>query len=282
MSNHLHNQLSAGQYYGSIVNRQQVSGLVLSELKHTQPRKLPQHSHELGFFSFLLKGDYEEWFGRQRVTHQPLTLMWHPPAMQHQDEIGPRGGHFFSVEIPPCWLERLRNYSAVASASLVWHGNEPVWLMMRLYREFSSADEGYELAMEGLLLELMAAIARQPGRNEQRKPVWLRRVETMIRDQFTGKLTMTKLADEAGVHPAHLASTFRRFHRTTVGEYVHRLRVQSACEMLRQSASPLADIALELGFADQSHFSRVFHRLTGITPNAWRSVVSDCRQFNGN
>lgn len=275
MSNYQHNHLSAGQYYGSVVNRQQVSGLVLSEIKHTQPRKLPQHSHELGFFSFLLKGDYEESFGRQRVTHQPLTLMWYPPAMQHQDEIGPRGGHFFNVEVPPYWGERLRDYSAVASAPLVWQGNEPVWLMMRLYREFNSADEGYELAMEGLLLELMAAIARQPGRKEQRKPVWLRRVETMIRDQFTGKLTMTKLADEAGVHPAHLARIFRHFHRMTVSEYVHRLRVQEACAMLRQPETSLAEVALLTGFADQSHFSRVFHRLTGLTPKVWRSVVSN-------
>lgn len=282
MSNHQNNHLSAGQYYGSVVNRQEVAGLVLSEIKHTQPRRLPQHSHELGFFSFLLKGDYEEWFGRQTVSYQPLTLMWHPPAMRHQDEIGPHGSHLFSLEVPPHWLGRLREYSDIASTPLVWHGNEPVWLMMRLHREFGSADEGYELAMEGLLLELLAAIARQPGRNDPRKPVWLRRVETMIRDRFTGKLTMTELAAEAGVHPVHLASIFRRFHRTTVGEYVHRLRVQSACEMLRQSASPLADIALELGFADQSHFSRVFHRLTGITPNVWRNVVSTCGQFNGN
>ena len=273
MSNHQPDQLGAGQYYGSIVNRQAVSGLVLTELKHTQARKLPPHLHELGFFSLLLKGDYQECFGRQTVSHQPLTLTWHPQAMQHQDEVGPRGVLFFNAEVPRDWLERLREHAAAAATPLVWQGNGPVWLMMRLYREFSSAAEGYELAIEGLLLELLAAIARQPGRLESRKPVWLRRVETMIRDQFTGRLTMTQLADEAGVHPAHLASIFRRFHHTTVSDYVHRLRVQAACAMLRESAAPLVEIALQLGFADQSHFSRVFHRTTGMTPKAWRTVL---------
>ena len=60
MSDQQNNQLRAGEYYGSVVRRRQLSGLVLSELKHAQPRALPQHSHEFGFFSFLLKGDYEE------------------------------------------------------------------------------------------------------------------------------------------------------------------------------------------------------------------------------
>jgi len=275
VSNQQNNQLRAGEYYGSVVRRQQLSGLVLSELKHAQPRALPQHSHELGFFSFLLKGDYEEWYGRQTVTHQPLTLMWHPPVMKHQDEVGGRGCHFFNVEVAPHWLERLREHSAIVSNPFVLPRAEAGWLMMRLYREFSAAEEGCELAMEGLLLELLAVLARHPGPAEQQKPLWLRRVETLIRDEFTGKLTMTELAAEAGVHPVHLAAVFRRFHQATVSEFIQRLRIQAACEMLRQPEAPLAEVAGQLGFADQSHFSRVFHRLTGMTPRAWRTSAAE-------
>lgn len=274
MSSQSNHQLQAGQYFGSVVQRRKLNGVVLSELKHAHPRALPQHSHELGFFSLLLRGDYKEWYGRQTVTHQPLTLMWHPEELQHQDAVGQRGCHFFNAEVPNAWLDRLREHTALVSAPFVLPRADTSWLMLRLYREFNESEMGCELAMEGLLLELLAMLARQKPSLERQKPLWLRRVETRLHDEFTGKVTMTELAAEAGVHPAHLAVTFRRFHHTTVGEFIQQLRVETACRRLRQPKASLSDIALELGFADQSHFSRIFRRLTGMTPKAWRALVS--------
>ncbi|HEX8998967.1 MAG TPA: AraC family transcriptional regulator [Blastocatellia bacterium] len=275
MSGQCNKHLQAGEFYGSVMRRQRLNGIVLSELKHREPRALPAHSHEFGYFSFFLRGDYEEWYGRQTVTHKPLTLMWHPGALQHQDAVGRRGCHFFNAEVSSARLEALREYSAIASSPFVLPGAEAGWLMMRLYHEFNTTEEGYELAMEGLLLELLAALVRRPAQNERQKPQWLRRVEARLRDEFTDKHTMTGLATEAGVHPAHLASVFRRFHRTTVGEFVQQLRIEAAGEMLRQPETPLSELALQLGFADQSHFSRIFRRWTGMTPKAWRALTAN-------
>lgn len=126
--------------------------------------------------------------------------------------------------------------------------------------------------MEGLLLELLAMLARRQHPVEPQKPLWLRRVETRLRDEFTGKPTMTELANEAGVHPTHLAVTFRRFHGSTISEFIQQLRVEAACERLRQPEISLSEIALELGFADQSHFSRIFRRLIGMPPKVWRET----------
>jgi AraC family transcriptional regulator len=280
VSNQADNHLGAGEYYGSVSRRRQLSGAVLSEVKHDAPRALPRHSHELGFFSFLLNGDYQEWYGRQIVTHQRMTLMWHPPTLQHQDAVGKRGCHFFNVEIASQLLKRLQDYSATVSSPFVLPRLEADWLMMRLFREFSVADAGCELAMEGLLLELLALVARHPTKAEACKPLWLRRVETRIHDEFTSKLAMTELAADANVHPTHLAVVFRRFHQTTIGEYVQKLRVQSACDLLRQLETPIAEIALQVGFADQSHFSRIFHRCTGMTPKVWRNLIITQGKFS--
>jgi AraC family transcriptional regulator len=275
MSGQPNQHLQAGEYYGSVTRRRRLDGIVLSELKHSQPRALPAHSHEFGYFSFFLKGDYEEWYGRHTVTHKPLTLMWHPGALQHQDAVGQRGCHFFNAEVSSARLEALREYSAIVSSPFVLPSAEAGWLMMRLYREFGAAEQGCELALEGLLLELLAALVRRPAQSERQKPQWLRRVETRLRDEFTEKHSMTGLATEAGVHPAHLAFVFRRFHRTTIGEFVQQLRIEAASEMLRQPETALPELALHLGFADQSHFSRIFRRWTGMTPKAWRALTAN-------
>ena len=71
--------------------------------------------------------------------------------------------------------------------------------------------------------------------------------------------------------PAHLAATFRRVYGQSVGATLRRLRLEAARRCLeREPDCTLADAALRAGFADQSHFTRHFGRLFGVTPGAYR------------
>lgn len=62
-----------------------------------------------------------------------------------------------------------------------------------------------------------------------------------------------------------------------MGEYVNRARVARACQMLSTNGSRIADIACDLGFVDQSHLTRAFKNVTGMTPGVFRSVVLQSR-----
>jgi AraC family transcriptional regulator len=86
-------------------------------------------------------------------------------------------------------------------------------------------------------------------------------------------LTLDDLSAVAGVHPVHLSRVFRRFQREGIGEYTRRLRVRASCRYLLDHELPLAEISLLTGFADQSHFTREFRRITGLTPRAFRSQL---------
>ena len=85
--------------------------------------------------------------------------------------------------------------------------------------------------------------------------------------------TLSELAAEVGLHPVHVASTFRRHVGCTVGHYLRQRRVTWACQQLAGTDAPLAEIALEAGFADQSHFCRTFKRHVGLTPAAYRRLT---------
>ena len=84
---------------------------------------------------------------------------------------------------------------------------------------------------------------------------------------------MDDLAREAGVHPVHLSRVFRRITGKGIGEYVHRLRIREACERMIKPEASLADISCDLGFADQSHFTRTFHTITGTSPGVFRAQI---------
>jgi AraC family transcriptional regulator len=76
-----------------------------------------------------------------------------------------------------------------------------------------------------------------------------------------------------GVHPAHLARTFRAHYRSSIGAYARRLRIERAAHELAQGEASIAEISFRSGFFDQSHFSRVFRELTGLTPAAFRTAA---------
>ena len=85
--------------------------------------------------------------------------------------------------------------------------------------------------------------------------------------------SLSGLAESVGVHPVTLARAFRRAFGCTVGEYVRRLRIDHAAHQLAQTELPLAEIALAAGFSDQSHFSNLFRRHTGLSPFKFRRVA---------
>ena len=268
-------QLGPGEFYGDVLDKQQCGGLVLSELRHDERRLLPAHTHELAYFCLLLGGAYRERVGRRTFEYAPFTVMFHPPGMTHCDEVGRDGGRFFSIEIQGGWLERLRECGAgVPEPLLEARGGELVWLATRLYREHRQGDALSRLAVEGLVLEMLALTARPRETLETRPPAWLGAAVELLEAEFRESLTVSDIAARVGVHPFHLAKVFRRFRRETIGGYVQRLRVEHACRRLAAGGATLAEVALDAGFADQSHLTRVFRRVTGVTPGALRDALS--------
>lgn len=101
-------------------------------------------------------------------------------------------------------------------------------------------------------------------------PRWLEQARELLQSDFAKPLRLADIAQTVGVHPVHLAQTFRKSYRCTVGDYVRQLRIEYACHELASSESPIVDIALAAGFCDQSHFTRTFKRLTGVVPSQYR------------
>ncbi len=101
-------------------------------------------------------------------------------------------------------------------------------------------------------------------------PGALRRVRDYIDAHLTDKIHTENLAKTAGLSPRHFARAFKQSTGQAPHQFVMRRRVAAATDLLQKTSRALADIALEAGFADQSHFSRMFAAVTGETPSACR------------
>jgi AraC-like DNA-binding protein len=103
-------------------------------------------------------------------------------------------------------------------------------------------------------------------------PKWrLQRVQALVEDRIAEPLTLAELAAEGGVSRMHFAAQFRAATGMRPHEYLLTRRILRAMMQMSADDTPLAQLALAVGFQSQSHFSTVFKRLTGTTPAAWRN-----------
>lgn len=234
---------------------------------------LGAHGHGEAFASLVLSGHaVEAYRGRSRVL-SPGTATLNAPEETHAVRIGSAGLRTFEVVLPAgFWNEAgLPEPKGGGSGGEL---EESAWLLRQLYAEYGEPDRDSRLSVGSLAVELGACLA-DGGEAPEWRPGWLDGLLEQLQDDETGSLTLSDLAKAHGVHPSHLARTFRARFNCTVGQYVRRRRVARACRALRETETPLGRVALETGFSDQPHFCRVFKRVVGTTPGRFRRFVRE-------
>lgn len=91
-----------------------------------------------------------------------------------------------------------------------------------------------------------------------------------IQERYADPVSMARMAALAGLSSTHFNRRFRQVLRMTPVGYLRTVRVQAAQRLLAGTALPLASVAADTGFTDQSHFTRRFRQATGMTPAAYR------------
>jgi AraC family transcriptional regulator len=114
------------------------------------------------------------------------------------------------------------------------------------------------------------ASRKDPRCPRKHTPRWLSQARELLSDRFAEQLKMSEVAKTVGIHPVHLAQTFHKTYNCTMGDYVRERRIEYACRKLAGSDMPIVDVALTAGFCDQSHFTRIFKRRTGVAPSRYR------------
>jgi AraC family transcriptional regulator len=260
-------KLDSGSFFGQTQERWTVAGIIVLESSYHIDHAVPPHEHSAAFFDLVLEGGCSEVVGTHVRDRDRSTLAFHPAGEVHSSRWHGVAPRCFHIEIPAALLSRATEYASIPDHPVHAAGEVTSLLALRLYREFRQRDEISPLVIEALALELLAESARRTySKPDRLEPRWLNAVRDLLEARFTDHLTLHGVAESVGVHPAHLARVFRRFHGCTVGDYVRRLRIEYACDRLLTTDAPLAEIALAAGFSDQSHFSNTFKRQRGLSP----------------
>ena len=104
-------------------------------------------------------------------------------------------------------------------------------------------------------------------------PYQLKQVLEYIQAQLSQELSLDRMAAQAGLSRSHFANQFKQAMGVAPHQYVSQQRIEKARRLLRSPHRSITDIALECGFANQSHLTKVFKKQTGTTPRAYRQQL---------
>jgi AraC-like DNA-binding protein len=101
-------------------------------------------------------------------------------------------------------------------------------------------------------------------------PWQVKRVCERLAAELDGRLPIAQLAGEFGLSVSHFSRAFRVSTGMPPHQWLLRQRVNAAKQLMTARNLTLAEIAISAGFTNQSHFTRVFSSIAGISPGAWR------------
>jgi AraC family transcriptional regulator len=158
-----------------------------------------------------------------------------------------------------------------------------VHLAAALLPAFERPEQANRLFTDSLIVAVCSHLISKYGGDFQNSPfrkggltaAQTSRAKEMLVDNITGNVLLADIAKECGLSRQYFTQAFKATTGLAPHRWLQQHRVRLAAELLLSSKCAIADIAIECGFADQSHFTRVFLSLMGESPGIWRRRNSE-------
>ncbi|WP_080059378.1 helix-turn-helix transcriptional regulator [Spirosoma aerolatum] len=259
--------LRQGEFLGHISQRFDTQqGLALIEtVYHTQVYQGPHAHHNSHLTLFLQGGTFE----RRKHFNQAVTpghLLFYYSGELHQNlntqfpsknlNLDISADFFAQQELSEARLEQAIHQNPYCRA-----------ILLRMYKEAQWMDPSSAESITSLAHQL---VEPSSGRFSQKRPAWVNQLRDLLRDTWSQTPCLREIGNELKLNPITISKQFPRYFGCTLSEYSRRLKVGRAIARIRQPAVSLTALAYECGFADQSHFIRVFKEQTGFLPQEFQ------------
>ncbi len=228
------------------------------------------HYDGLSKLSIVLSGTLRERHGNHEEIASSTSFVIKPNFIKHENLFGPLGARVISfIPKDPLFQEWLNQKEITG---LKWfHGVEASRVIIRLLRLVKGRPDPNEV--EDSLIDLFGLQSTSKRLRQKAKPDWLVLLEQRLRDEFEQPIRTRDLASWVGLHPVYMARVFRKYFDCSIKEFIGRLRLKRAMHDLSIDQHSLSHIAYDLGFADQSHMTRVFNKDLNISPGKFRKLI---------
>jgi len=236
-----------------------------------------KHFHEEYSIGLIDEGETNAWCDGTMYLVEAGRMISFPPLMLHACHPDPQSvWKYKMLFIKQEWIEQLEvmELEQLHIPFLLTGEKNQICrhFMGRAMEAFAAG--GTPLEIETKVVELIQALVNQNALDVShpsasiREQKYVARVREYLHDRFTEKITLEELEKAAGISKFHLIRLFKKANHVPPHAYQNLLRINHAKAELAKRR-PIAEIAVETGYYDQSHFVRAFTKIVGATPQQY-------------
>lgn len=251
----------------------------------------PPHWHEQLMLMYVAKGVLMLQCGEQRILVEQGSIAIANPNEMHAGENPGEDLEYYSLKIDlllllgnqPDLKQTMYTELLLKNRLLFVNkisGDDVLLSSMKyLITEFEEKKEGYELALRGLVYQILTLLLRsysKPVVNQSELDMQYRRLAqikpaiTYMESRLAEKITLENLSEVTHLSPIHFSRVFKTVSGFPPMEFLNRMRVQKAAQLLVNTDKTIVEIAMETGFNDGNYFSRFFKKCRRETPREFR------------
>ena len=246
---------------------------LITEARFPADAVLEPHTHPRAIGAVMMAGSFDTKVGGRVLDCSPGAFWTEPREERHANRAGRGGAHVLVVQPDPERSEELRpllplleGVSCIARSGLTARARA-------VSLELRRPDALTPLSIDGLVLQMLGSVARLRARsNDSAPPPWLSRARDILHEEFRAAPGLGDIARQVGVPLGTLAVAFRRHYGRNPGAYARDVRFEWALDQLTRTDRSIAGIAIEAGYADQSHFTRDCAARLGTPPARLRAM----------
>nr|WP_294950353.1 AraC family transcriptional regulator [uncultured Mucilaginibacter sp.] len=263
--------LKTGRFYGQTNSTIHLDFATITDTEYTHD-KVDWHYHDNAYFTFILDGKVIE--GNKKEVYNCIagSLLFHNWQDAHYN-IKPKGfTRGFHIELNESWFNNVQQYKDSLQGSFAVANPDVKFIFYKIFRETKIQDGLTALSTEALLLQALAQMQGDSRSAAKQIPLWVGKLKAVLNDDIARKHSLTELSAMLQLHPVHLSRDFSKYFDCNLGEYIRKIRIEKAFTLLPDKHLSLTDIALNCGFADQSHFLRSFKSFNQANPTVYRKL----------
>ncbi len=252
------------------------------------------HFHNGYELYFLFWGSTKYVFEDKTYVIDEGDIVWIPPYIDHKTRPNNIERHkrmLFNISsqlVEECLKDNIELFDFFRHYRVIRTTPNDVNLFRRLSNllleeHFADADQMSSTVINGLLVSLLAHLKRIYEKNIEREEIEAHADEhsssyvlnlliSYINANFWSELTLSSLAEQVNMNPVYISSLFKKNFGFTFKEYLLKLRIDKATQLLKGTNDTVESIAYQCGFKSSNHFCKTFKRLVGTSPLMFRNI----------
>lgn len=263
--------LTQGHYSATNFTQVNLGGLIITKSCYTEAFTSDWHSHEHMQLTLVLKGGCREKRKLQEFDCTPGMLLLYPCFEPHINTSYARNSKNFHIGFEDSSFKKYGINTVGFEGQCLIKNPLIKCGLLNLIAELNVLDKQSEISLDTTLLAIISLLPANDDFNSM--PNWVKELKELLHDEMKTDWSLNELSTKINIHPVTISKYFPKYFHSNIGDYIRKIKIEKTLPILLKKNIAINDIAINAGFVDNAHYTRVFKKHTGITPSRFREFI---------